>query len=143
MIYLRCKYDIISVPLYAEGIYHRTTVRYHIEDISPVPSGTDIIEKRQVSVETCRFSWSEWRDSNSRHRSPKENRSTCFRSFPGISAPFRSQTHPFRHSYLHCFRVLRSCLWDKLWSSKTPRMQLRAASEVFLFLNNFKFFGWI
>ena len=24
MIYLRCKYDIISVPSYAEGIYHRT-----------------------------------------------------------------------------------------------------------------------
>ena len=30
---------------------------YHIKDISPVPQGTDIIEKRQVSVETCRFSW--------------------------------------------------------------------------------------
>ena len=45
MIYLHCKYDIISVPSYAEGIYHRTTVRYHIEDISPVPSGTDIIVK--------------------------------------------------------------------------------------------------
>ena len=29
---------------------------YHIEDISPVPAGTDNIEKRQVSVETCRFS---------------------------------------------------------------------------------------
>ena len=38
MIYLRCKYDIISVPSYAEGIYH-------IEDISPVPQGTDIIVK--------------------------------------------------------------------------------------------------
>ena len=24
MIYLRCKYDIISVPAYAVGIYHRT-----------------------------------------------------------------------------------------------------------------------
>ena len=23
MIYLHCKYDIISVPSYAEGIYHR------------------------------------------------------------------------------------------------------------------------
>ena len=45
MIYLRCKYDIISVPAYAEGIYHRTIVRYHIEDISPVPQGTDIIVK--------------------------------------------------------------------------------------------------
>ena len=45
MIYLLCKYDIISVPSYAEGIYHRTTVRYHIEDISPVPQGTDIIVK--------------------------------------------------------------------------------------------------
>ena len=45
MIYLLCKYDIISVPSYAAGIYHRTIVRYHTEDISPVPSGTDIIEK--------------------------------------------------------------------------------------------------
>ena len=63
---------------------------------------------------------------------PKEIRSTCFRLFPGISAPFRSETDAFRHSCLHCFRVLRSCLWDKLWSSKTPRMQLHAASEVFL-----------
>ena len=45
MIYLLRKYDIISVPSYAEGIYHRTTVRYHIEDISPVPQGTDIIVK--------------------------------------------------------------------------------------------------
>ena len=45
MIYLRCKYDIISVPSYAEGIYHRTAVRYHSGDISPVPSGTDIIVK--------------------------------------------------------------------------------------------------
>ena len=45
MIYLLRKYDIISVPSYAEGIYHRTAVRDHIEDISPVPTGTDIIEK--------------------------------------------------------------------------------------------------
>ena len=45
MIYLLRKHDIISVPSYAEGIYHRTTVRYHIEDISPVPQGTDIIVK--------------------------------------------------------------------------------------------------
>ena len=45
MIYLLRKHDIISVPSYAEGIYHRTIVRYHIEDISPVPTGTDIIEK--------------------------------------------------------------------------------------------------
>ena len=45
MIYLLRKHDIISVPSYANGIYHRTIVRYHIEDISPVPSGTDIIVK--------------------------------------------------------------------------------------------------
>ena len=45
MIYLLRKHDIISVPSYVEGIYHRTTVRYHVEDISPVPAGTDIIEK--------------------------------------------------------------------------------------------------
>ena len=38
-------YDIISVPPYAVGIYHRTIVRYHVEDISPVPEGTDIIKK--------------------------------------------------------------------------------------------------
>ena len=46
MIYLLRKHDIISVPAYAEGIYHRTIVRYHIEDISPVPQGTDIIVKK-------------------------------------------------------------------------------------------------
>ena len=38
-------YDIISVPSYAAGMYRRTKVRYHIGDISPVPAGTDIIEK--------------------------------------------------------------------------------------------------
>ena len=48
MIYLLRKHDIISVPSYAEGIYHRTIVRYHIEDISPVPQGTDIIEKSHL-----------------------------------------------------------------------------------------------
>ena len=57
MIYLLRKYDIISVPSYAEGIYHRTTVRYHIEDISPVPTGTDIIEKRPC-LSTRSFFWS-------------------------------------------------------------------------------------
>ena len=45
MICLLCKHDIISVPSYAAGIYHRTKVRYHIEDISPVRTGTDIMEK--------------------------------------------------------------------------------------------------
>ncbi len=69
--------------------------------------------------------------SNLRHLAPKRYKSTCFRLFLAVSAPFRSKTHPFRHSFLHCFRVLRACLWDKLWSSKTPRMQLYAASEVF------------
>ena len=56
MIYLLRKHDIISVPSYAKHI-SSTAGGYHIEDISPVPQGTDIIEKRQVSVETCRFSW--------------------------------------------------------------------------------------
>ena len=46
MIYLLRKHDIISVLQYAEGIYHRTIVRYHTEGISLVPSGTDIIEKK-------------------------------------------------------------------------------------------------
>ena len=54
---------------------------------------------------------------------PKRYGSTCFRSFLTISAPFRSETDAFRLFFLHCFRVLRACLWDKLWSSKTPRMQ--------------------
>ena len=48
MIYWLRKHDIISIPSYAEGIYHRAIVRYHIEDISPVPTGTDIIQKRTV-----------------------------------------------------------------------------------------------
>ena len=85
---------------------------------------------RVLSLKNGLF-WSKCGDSNSVPPGPKENRSTCFHLFPGISAPFRSETHPFRRSYLHCFRVLRSCLWDKLWSSKTPRIQLHAASEVF------------
>ena len=50
------KHDIISVPSYAKHI-SSTAGGYHTEGISPVPQGTDIIEKRQVSVETCRFSW--------------------------------------------------------------------------------------
>ena len=37
---------------------------YHIGDISPVPQGTDIIEKRQVSTETCLFSWCGRQDLN-------------------------------------------------------------------------------
>ena len=57
MIYLLRKHDIISVPSYAEGIYHPPQVDIITPAISPVPQGTDIIEKRQVSVETCRFSW--------------------------------------------------------------------------------------
>ena len=48
MIYLRSKYDIISVLLYAKRI-SSLKERYHTEGISPVPTGTDIIEKeRQV-----------------------------------------------------------------------------------------------
>ena len=43
MIYLRSKYDIISVPSYAEHI-SSTTVDIISKDISPVPQGTDIIE---------------------------------------------------------------------------------------------------
>ena len=58
MICLLRKHDIISVPPYAAGIYHRTKVRYHIADISPVPTRTDIIEiallsKRQKSYFCC------------------------------------------------------------------------------------------
>ena len=71
----------------------------------------------KVRVRICSI-WSRRQDSNLRPSAPKEIRSTCFRLFPAVSAPFRSQTHPFRHSYLHCFRVLRACLWDKLWSKR-------------------------
>ena len=42
MIYLRSKYDIISVPSYAEHI-SSTTVDIISKDISPVPQETDII----------------------------------------------------------------------------------------------------
>jgi len=61
------KHDIISVPSYAKHI-SSTAGGYHTEGISPVPQGTDIIEKRQVSVETCRFSWNEQRESITRKR---------------------------------------------------------------------------
>ena len=47
MIYLLRKYDIISVPPYAKGV-SSLKERYHIEDISPVPQGTDIIEKKSL-----------------------------------------------------------------------------------------------
>lgn len=57
---------------------------------------------------------------NTQHLAPKEFGSTGLRSFLSISAPFRSQTHPFRLFFLHCFHVLRACLWDKLWSKNTP-----------------------
>ena len=84
--------------------------------------------------------WSEWRDLNSRHSAPKEFGSTGFCLFLGISAPFRSETHPFRHSYLHCFRVLRACLWDKLWSSKTPRIRYLTYSGSFLYYSSLALF---
>ncbi len=45
MIYLLCKYDIISVPFICRRHISSTEGGYHIEDISPVPIGTDIIEK--------------------------------------------------------------------------------------------------
>lgn len=38
-------YDKTSVPPYAAGISHRMQVRYRIENISPVPTGTGIIER--------------------------------------------------------------------------------------------------
>ena len=58
MIYLLRKHDIISVPSYAAVIYHRTKVRYHIGDISPVPTGTDINEKPSFVRQTKEgFSW--------------------------------------------------------------------------------------
>ena len=54
MIYLLRKYDIISVPSYAKRI-SSTAGGYHIEDISPVPSGTDIIEKTDFVLRQSRF----------------------------------------------------------------------------------------
>ncbi|MGN0611399.1 MAG: hypothetical protein ACI4JI_06400 [Ruminiclostridium sp.] len=45
MIYLLCKYDIISVPSICRRHISSTEGGYHIEDISPVPIGTDIIKK--------------------------------------------------------------------------------------------------
>ena len=49
MICLLRKHDIISVPSYAAVIYHRAKVRYHIGDISPVPTGTDSNENPLLS----------------------------------------------------------------------------------------------
>ena len=45
MIYLQRKYDIISVPPICRRHISSLAEQYHIEDISPVPAGTDIIEK--------------------------------------------------------------------------------------------------
>ena len=52
MIYLLRGCDIISVPIICRRHISPHAVRYHIEDISPVPAGTDIIEK---SVPVGRF----------------------------------------------------------------------------------------
>lgn len=45
-------YDITSVPPYAAGISHRMKVRYRIENISPVPTGTGIIERTLFCQQT-------------------------------------------------------------------------------------------
>ena len=50
MIYLPCKYDIISVPSYAKHI-SSTAGGYHIEDISPVPTRNGYHWKKSCSFE--------------------------------------------------------------------------------------------
>ena len=42
------------------------------------------------------------------------------RHFPlkiAFSAPFSSENRALRHSYLHCFRVLRNGRWSVMWSA--------------------------
>ena len=51
---------------------------------------------------------------------PKRKFEPTFYCFRIISNAFCSKTNPFLTSRAHCFRVLRSAKWDKLWSSKTP-----------------------
>ena len=50
MIYLLCKYDIISVPFTCRRHISSAEGGYHIEDISPVPIGTDTLKKH---AEAC------------------------------------------------------------------------------------------
>ena len=49
MIYLRCKYIIISVPSYAAGIYHPRKWISYPEDISPVRA------KERISLQKGRL----------------------------------------------------------------------------------------
>ena len=67
MIYLRCKYDIISVPSYAEGIYHRS----QSDIISKIyhPFRKERISLKKVSFVSRQkrlFSWQGWQDLNLR-----------------------------------------------------------------------------
>ena len=48
MIYLLCKCDIISVPSYAAGIYHRSQSDIISKIYHPFRQGTDIIEKTSL-----------------------------------------------------------------------------------------------
>ena len=46
------RYDIISVPFIRRRRISSREVRYHTEGISPVPAGTDIIEKSVLCLLT-------------------------------------------------------------------------------------------
>jgi len=55
MIYLLRKYDIISVPSYAAGIYHRTKCDIIPQVYHPFRQGTDIIEKSRFLSKPALF----------------------------------------------------------------------------------------
>ena len=69
MIYLLRKYDIISVPSYAEGIYHRSYSDIISKIYHPFRQERISLKKRTfVGRQKFSFSWRRWRDSNSRRR---------------------------------------------------------------------------
>ena len=77
MIYLRCKYDIISVPSYAEGIYHPPKVDIISKIYHPFRKERISLKKVTfVSRQKWLFSWQRMRDSNPRERSQSP---VCYR----------------------------------------------------------------
>ena len=72
MIYLRCKYDIISVPSYAAGIYHRTQCDIISKIYHPFRQERISLKKRTfVGRQKFAFSWRARRDSNPQHHAPE------------------------------------------------------------------------
>ena len=74
------------------------------------------IENRQASFGACRFLVG----VTGLEPATSSSQTDLGRHFPlkiAFSAPFRSENRALRHSYLHCFRVLRNGRWSVMWST--------------------------